>query len=226
MDLMTKFELRRALMDVIQSPSLRHELDRYLGDFCHQCRNRLNSLKLSIYLAKRQSNHRLNGAWKILESEYQALENQIDRIHTICRPPALTRVLLDLDLLIDDRRASWASLLDRSGSLVEFRRGGGDATVSYDVNQLGAALDALVTWRAEQGGRQTSVVIHWWVDTQDAHISWQEICPAEPELSAGHRSESSSWNLPLLIRVVAAHGGRVEVNETCGWRVLISWPRL
>ena len=219
------FELSRALLDLIRSLPLRHELDRQLGDFCHQCRNRLNSLKLSIYLAKRQSSNRLNGAWKLLEADYQTLEDQIDRVHKICRPPALARLVLDLDLLIDDRRPTWARLLCWPGRHIDFRREGTERKASYDVDQLGAALDSFVTWRAEQGGELNNVSIRWWVDETNAHISWHETGPLNLGQQASSVSKYSTWSLPLLVGVVGAHGGQLEIDETSGWKLSLCWPK-
>ena len=61
--LIEETRLSRQLMEFARDTTLRQEVYKRLGEYCHQCRNRLNSLKLSLYLVKRQSHDSL--AWQL-----------------------------------------------------------------------------------------------------------------------------------------------------------------
>ncbi len=217
-------DLSSCLMEIAQNPSLRRDLDQILGDFCHQCRNRLNSLKLSIYLAKRQALGPIHEAWRSLESDYYSLEAQLDRFQTICRPMGLSLVSIGLCLLFDDRWESWSKLLANRGSELEFVRPKLRSIARFDVNKLGAALDSMVAWRAEQGTLSRKMIVRWWVESGQAHILWIEPKVAEQVIRSPDDQLGSAWTLPILTRVLTEHGGSLSVDDREGWALSLSWP--
>lgn len=212
------------LMEIVQDPRLRGDVEHLFGDFCHQCRNRLNSLKLSIYLAKRQSAQTSTDAWKSLESDYQILEDQFKRVQTICRPLGLSPVTIALNLLFDDRRASWSNIMAAAGRKLEFQQPCDGTVARFDVDQLGAALDAMVAWRAEQGASAARTMLCWWVEAQQACVTWTET----ESLGAGTPTRPTRkdlvWTLPILTRIVTEHGGTLQVDEQAGWTMKLTWP--
>ena len=216
--------LTNQLLEIVRDSSLRRDLEQSLGDYCHQFRNRLNSLKLSIYLAKRQVAPIALTCWRFLETTYQLLEEQLGRVQLLCRPLELTPVLIDLTLLFQDRRTAWSQIMTASGRTLEFAQPDGKAVVRFDVNQLGQALDSLVVWRAEQGNQPTRTVIAWWVEFDQAHVTWTE----GPGVNLGQpitpRRIGSPGTIPILTRIINEHGGQVRVNQQAGWNLAISWP--
>ena len=211
------------LMEVVHDPALRHLLNEILGDFCHQCRNRLNSLKLCLYLARRQLKPDHCPAWLSLENDYRRIEDQLERIQTLCHPGALAPVVMALDLLFDDRRKSWSQTLVAVGCHLEFVQSTGGTLVSFDVQRMGAALDAVVQWRAEQG-RSTRTILRWWVDAQEAHVEWVEEPNLSPLQPLRHENQTFCWSIPILTRVVMDHGGTMRVDDRQGWSMRFSWP--
>lgn len=217
-------DLSRYLMEIAQNPQLRQDMEALLGDFSHQCRNRLNSLKLSLYLANRQAPGRINEAWRTLESDYQSLETQLNRVQMICGPMCLSLVKIGLCLLFEDRRESWSKLMADRGSELEFLRPESRSLAQFDVNQLGAALDAMVAWRARLGIVSPKTSVRWWVDSGQAHITWIEPKGGGPADCHQSDQQEFAWTLPTLTRVLSEHGGSLEVDERDGWALSLSWP--
>jgi len=217
-------DLSSVLMAIAQDPVLRHDLDQILGDYCHQCRNRLNSLKLSIYLVKRQSLGKIPEAWRSLESDYQTLEAQFERIQTICRPICLSLVTIGLNLLFEDRHESWSKIMAECGRELEIHQPDGRSVARFDVHHLGTALDAVVAWRAEQGSRVAKTCLRWWVEAGQAYVKWIEpLAPDQTDKPISFRPETA-WTLPTLTRVVAEHGGDLKIDDRNGWVLTLSWP--
>ena len=223
-DLPPDLDLHQSLLWIAQNPTLRKDLERVLGGYCHQGRNRLNSLKLSIYLAKRQAPGGDATVWQSVEQAYQIVETQIDRLQMVCRPMSLALVNIGLNLLFDDRSAGWSATLGEAGHHVVFQPPDGANLARFDVDKLGMALDALVAWRAEQGVSGTRILVKWWVHNREAQISWSEQRPTNAPDQLQIHPGSTAWTLPILIRVVTEHGGRLRVDEDSGWHLAISWP--
>lgn len=218
-----RLSLNTSLMEIATDPHLRQKVEQVLGDFCHQGRNRLNSLKLSLYLAKRQASESVMPIWLALEQKYQDLEVQIDRVQTVCRPIGLSLVTIDLNLLFEDRLQRWSEILRDHGQTLEFCRAPAPNLARFDVNKLGMALDSLVNWRAEQADPGNTVTVRWWANQNEAQIIWTETSqtelPAVPEANL-----LPAWSLPILSRVVAEHQGLLHLDEQNGWQLTIVWP--
>ncbi len=223
-DPLVETSLTSQLMEIVQNPRLRADLNQVLGDYCHQCRNRLNSLKLSLYLAKRQSPQGVTSAWMALESDYQSVEAQLAKVETLCRPLCLSPVTIGLNLLFEDRRASWSKVLAEAGRDLEFHQPEEQSVARFDVDRLGLALDAMVAWRAEQGSSTTQTLVRWWVECNQAHVSWVEHSSQDVPDSVRLPDQFCAWTLPLLTRIVTEHGGSVEVDDRVGWSLKMSWP--
>jgi hypothetical protein len=204
------------LLRIARDPDLRLKVYDQLREYCHQCRNRLNSLKLSIYLAMRQSPSPTADPWMEIERHYRELETRVEQIQLLCRPMALSRVTLGLDLLIEDRRAPWSGLMAEEDKALELIPPVARAVASFDVDRLGRVLDSVVAWRASDRSAARSARVRWWVEGGVAHIAWEEATPA--------RGEPPSWTLPLLARVALAHGGDYRIETDRGWRLEVAWP--
>lgn len=125
------------LLLVARDSGLRLEVYEHLREYCHQCRNRLNSLKLSLYLAMRQSSLPTSDPWAEIEQHYRDLESRVEQVQFLCRPLVLTRTTLGLDLLIADRREKWTRQMAEQGRGLELIPPKDRAVASFDVDTLG-----------------------------------------------------------------------------------------
>ena len=214
------------LLQIARDPDLRRMVYERLGEYCHQCRNRLNSLKLSLYLAMRNSSPNAPNLWGDINRHYQELERRVDRVQTLCRPLTLSRVTLGLDLLIDDRREAWGLAFSSKGRDLDFVAPAERATASFDVERLGQALDALVTWRTSDPSAAGRAKLRWWVEAGYAHVTWEESGTIVEATRRTAKVCEATWALPLIARVAMAHGGDFSLSEEKGWRLEISWPSL
>jgi hypothetical protein len=216
----TDGSLAQQLLEAARDPTLRHSVYLQLGEYCHLCRNRLNSLKLSLFLAMKHSNDGRLREWDLIETQYLELERVVDRVQTIFRPMTLTRVTIALDLFFEDRREEWTRLIAAGGGDLEWVRPRVRGMASFDVERMGHALDALVKWRAGALVPDRVARLRWWVEAGLAHISWEEtlFSPMTPS------DDETTWTLPLIARVVEAHGGEFRLTEAKTWRLDLSWP--
>jgi hypothetical protein len=212
------------LLRVARDSDLRGMVYDHLRDYCHLCRNRLNSLKLSIYLAMRQANSEAADPWIEIENHYRDLEARVEQVQFLCRPMVLSRVRLGLELLIDDRRTVWTRMMAEQGRGLELVPPAERAVASFDVEALGRALDSVVAWRASNDSGGRSARVRWWVGGGLAHVSWEE--PATPRRSKNlpPSEEAPAWTLPVLARVAQAHGGDYRIESDRGWRLEVAWP--
>jgi hypothetical protein len=212
--------LLRAVSDTRSVGSL-YEI---LGGFCHKCRNTLNCLKLSLYLAQRQASPDTFAMLRELEPHYRAVEQVFERLQLICRPMALAPVKLDLALLIEQHQRSWKEWMGTNHRRLELCSPEVPAVGEFDPNRLGQGLDALIAWRAEAGDPNTPARLDWRTEAQQFRIDWREQTTGALESAERDPEASTSLALPLLSRVVTAHGGRVELRTSDELRIGLSWP--
>jgi len=212
------------LLAIARNPILRHSVYERLGEYCHQCRNRLNSLKLSLYLARRGAVEGYAGTWDALDGHYLELELLIERVQVICRPMVLSRITVGLDLLIEDRRQEWTSILAGRGGDLSFIAPTDRALASLDIDRMILGLDALARWRSVAVAPGTTTRIRWWVDAGWAHLAWEEDPPRARFTLGTDPSPDRTWTLSLLARVAAEHDGELRLNDRLGWRLELTWP--
>ena len=85
-------------------------------------------------------------------------------------------------------------------------------------------LDALVAWRAGEGGLDRPVRLGWGTDGSHFHLEWSEPGSAIDGPLEGREGRSVSMALPLLARVVAAHDGSFVVSRRGGLVIRLAWP--
>jgi hypothetical protein len=231
--------LAEGLSRIVVDPGRIDALHKVLGPFCHQSRNILNSLKISLYLAHRKdaSEEGIAGSWDDVEARYRAVEGLYDRLQMMWRPVTLARVPMSLSLLLEDRRRAWVADFAAHGRVLRMRAAAKSDVGEYDPHWLGLALDAFVAWRASAASRGRDAALRWSTRSGKFHVEWQEP-PASrestregegtgvPVPAAGGSERFEPLALPFLIRVVAAHGGIVELIEPGGSHLRLSWPQV
>jgi hypothetical protein len=219
-------DLSLPLLRVATDPALRQAVYDHLGDYCHQCRNWLNSMKLSLYLARRNPSGVALDRWEAIEEHYAGLERLVERMQLLCRPMTLTRVQLGLDLLVAEHGAAWTRTLAEQGRELVFDPPSRRTVASFDPGVLGEALDGLVSWRGSEPSAGPSSRLGWSVEAGRAVVFWHEEPAGKPASEPRTRAclEASAWTLPLVARVVQAHGGEYRLETDSGWRLELTWP--
>lgn len=213
--------LTASMLRVASDPLQRARFYELLGDYCHQCRNTLNSLKLSLYLARRGLESDRPAPWTDLELGCRAVEEFIERLQWIIKPIAPALVRLPLTTLMDDYREAWSEAMSSRGRTLEWFPPDQAVAVAFDPFHLGKALDALVRWRAKEGPAGEPVRLQWGVEGDQAYLEL-----IEQRASNEHLPDSriESLALPVVARIAVAHGGTVSVDARDGLRVGLRWP--
>ena len=199
------------------------ELAQTLRVFFHDARNKLNSLKIGLYLARRGA-AATGPIWEELDQSYRGLEQLVDRLQTICRPTELSPTSGDLGNWLEDRRPCWAAKLGAAGRRLDCAPPTLPARGSFDPMRLIQGLDALVSWRADEGARGEPVFLSWGRAGDRFHVEWSEAGPRPDEPLEGRVGRSVSMALPLLAHIMTAHGGSLSVTRRGGLVVRIEWP--
>jgi hypothetical protein len=205
------------LWEIASDPARVEALHSLVGDFCHLLRNRLNSLQMSLYLARRDDTSEGPEVWDELEHQYKAAEGVVELFQTICRPMSLTPITIGLGLIVGEFSARWAPRFAAKG--VAFSAGSceADGPSWVDPSRVGQGLEALASWRLDQAEAGSGVHLRGSVSRGLSRIEWSE----SPAPAIARHGE-----LPLaaLARVASAHGGSMSQDDHDGWRLRLEWP--
>lgn len=212
------------LLKVVANAEQLDMLYKVLGEFNHLVRNRLNSLKLSLYLARREGPESLDETWAELQRRYRAVEDLVERVQTICRPMSLSPMHVGVGLLFEERQASWAKHFE-SRQVRFVLTSPKDRTIGhFDPIRLGQGLDALAAWRGLTAASNSLVQVEWAVAGEDVVVHWREPEVTRLPLADASEDGASCLALPLLARIIAAHGGRVDASLDDGLWFQFRWP--
>jgi hypothetical protein len=211
--------LTRALLPIAADAETLDRLYGLLGEFCHVLRNRLNCLKLGLYLAQRPD----AGPWALEETarHYQEVEQFVERLQAVCRPMRLTPVAVPLGEVLEERHGAWTEWLAARGRDLDWSPPQAEAPSSLDAGLLAYALDGLVAWRAESGRPGTPVRLAWRQAADSVRLTWEESDAGQDEPSP---DRAPSLALPLLARVASAHAGGLELPDGPGFRLTLRLP--
>ena len=185
---------------------------------------------MSLYLFRREARGAVPDCWGDLESIYHQVEHLFDHLQTIYRPMTLTTVRSPLDELLDHHAPKWRSWFEIEGPGPPARSPRLPVTGDFDPAQLGAGLDAMAAWRAATVDDGTLTRVAWCSRDGSIEVLWEEVpsddppVAIEPPMDPLAREGNSSSRpvdalaLPLLARIVAAHGGRLAVRPRPGPR--------
>lgn len=208
---------RETLCDVAADPERAAALHCVVSDFCHLLRNRLNSLQMSLYLARRADARDVPETWEELDREYRAVEAVVDLFQTVCRPMPLTPVSIELGLVLKEFETRWSSRFAGRGLTLTSGLEEAEGLSSFDPSRLTQSLDALACWRLDGAKSGTSVKIRGRVGQEKCEVEWSE---------SGAAPTGREGELPFaaLARVASVHGGGMTRDAGEGWRVCVEWP--
>jgi signal transduction histidine kinase len=229
--------LSSSLFQLVHEPEQLECLRSILSAFCHRCRNSLNGIKLSLYLFRREARGAVPDCWGDLEGIYQQIEQLLDHLQAIYRPMPVTVVESALAELISHHVPRWRSWYESRGRALELEPPGTEFRCEFDPAQLGAGLDAIARWRAESAGAGGLTRIAWRVVDGWVELRWGEFGGPEggepPEAPSARGCAErvppsrpvDALALPLLARIVAAHGGRLCCDGGPGFGFTLRWPQ-
>lgn len=222
------------LARIAADPNRVEALHQILGLYSHQARNKLHGMKLSLYLAGRDSSPECHALWTAVERRYQVVEGFFDRLQQLWRGSPLTLVCLPIRLLVEERRGAWSESLLVTGRGLVIEAPATDVRCPFDPSRLGQALDDLVRWRTRVGDEETDLRLAWGVVDGRIQLRWDEprrqparsIHPKSPPSSVNPLEHEASdlFAAPLLCRTIALHGGRLDACDAVPWRLAVSWP--
>jgi hypothetical protein len=222
--------LFRIVQDERKIKQLRHEL----GNFSHRCRNVLSGMKMSLYLLRRQVPGSLPGWWENIEQNYRGIEQLLDELQSIYRPMPLTLVRAPFRSLVRDRESSWRDWFARGRVALEISPPAEEIAGDLDPMCLRMGCDAFLGWRAAALQPGHVGRLFWQTADDWLHACWQESpgVARAPETVLDSLAKDRStqptgrWMLalPLLARVVKAHGGSVQWTRFPAFEVRFGWP--
>jgi hypothetical protein len=227
--------LSSSMLSVLNNQERIDCLRRMLSGFSHRYRNLLNGIKMSLYLFRREVKGSVPTYWNELERTYQDIERLIDHLQTIYRPMNVSMVRSPLGPLIADLTPRWQSWLQAQGRMLELDPPGQDLPGDFDPMQMGSGLDALVAWRAETGDPRWQPRLSWRMTDGFFEVRWDDAWVKSLATPLNGRAGPSPCSdasrrvdclvLPLLARIVAAHGGRLDSTREPSLRLRLRWPR-
>jgi hypothetical protein len=229
--------LSSSLLQIVHDPERVDRLREALSGFCHQSRNSLNGIKMSLYLFRREARGPIPECWDDVETIYQEVVSLFDRLQTIYRPITLTMVRSPLDMLIHHHILRWRSSFEARGLAIRVDAPDTEVPADFDPAQLGLGLDAIAAWRAEVCAAGTLTRIAWTARDGTIELCWEEVVPHHPSHSPGNalgfvprarntaRRRVDLLELPLLARIIAAHGGRIDRTGGTAFQLRLRWPQ-
>ncbi len=216
--------LTGSLLRIADDPARIEAVHRLLKPFCHRARNRLNSIKLSLYLTRRLVSAADRDSWDAIEARYRAVEQYLDQYQTFFLPLSINPIEAPLDAFLAEHRDGWSSRLADRGWSIEVRSPSRPVVGRFDPSRLGQGLDALSASRADSCEAPARIVVAVDRVGDRLELNWDE-APVE---SAGRprttRARGTGLAIPQLARVVVAHGGSLRLNEGSNLALRLSWP--
>ncbi len=229
--------LSSSLLQIVHDPVRVDRLRNALSGFCHRSRNSLNGIKLSLYLFRREAQGEVPESWDDLEKIYHQIIQLFDHLQAIYRPMAIAMVRSRLDELIEHHAPKWRSWYESRGLALQLNAPGAEVSGDFDPGQLGLGLDAVAAWRVESCAPGTLTRIAWATREGAIEVDWEEVVadprpdPVDRTGRCGPRGENRApsrvdlLELPLLARIIAEHGGRLDRDRGPGLRFRLRWPQ-
>lgn len=227
-ELMAAPEFSRLLLELHDQPDALATLRRFLDRYLHRARNRLNTIRLGLYMARRNLG-RDHESIREIERSYEQVQRFLEHFQRFMLPIELSPVEGSLGQFLQDRVQAHCRRSTGSDPIrpeFEVRWDGLDHPRRFDPNRLGSALDEYLLAVAAARPRNRSIGFH--VAEQDAelHVAAFEstgapLAPSPPEAA---RLSPCNLAMPWLARMFAAHGARFESCPSNKLLWLARWP--
>jgi signal transduction histidine kinase len=202
-----------------------------VAGFAHEVRNPLSTIGLNLQLIREDfadadspRDKRTHKRLSVVEAEVKRLQEIVEEFLRFARMPAVQPVPADLNALLQAVVDFSAPELRDRGISLRFFPGGAVGTPAIDAAQVRAAVINLVRNAADASTAGDEIIVTSRRD-QDT-VSVQVIdagAGMSPEVQAkifqpyfSTKKAGTGLGLPMVQRVVAAHGGQVEVRSEAG----------
>ena len=217
-------DLDAALLRIVSDPGRLGSFYEIMGGYCHKARNHLNSISLSLYLARKAPPCEDSPCWAEVAERYRAVEALFDRLQNVCRPMPLSRLRVPLGALLGEKRPGWAEQLAGRGIALEIAGPEHPVPVNVDMMRLTHALDALIGERARGARPGTTLRLDWRAEPRRVILEFTESPPERPAAAAPGDEGPLSLAIPLLARVAAEHGGGLDAGRFDPLRLRLHIP--
>lgn len=215
--------LSSSLLPLVSDEERVQSFKDLVATFVHRTRNLLNGIKMCLYILRRRSSPERARDWAELERVYSAVETLLDRLQMIYKSQCSRTIRCPLGQLIKDRLPTWRRVLSRRGLALDVDAPAEETPSDFDPSAFTTGLDAFVSWRAEVAPAGSRVLIGWRIDGDDLELWWKEDEPASDDLPVNLGVDTLA--LPLLARITALHGGRLEERRNPELSLSLRWPR-
>ncbi len=208
---------RESLQQIAADPDRVAALHGLVGEFCHLLRNRLNSLQVSMYLARHEKPDLEPRVWEELNHHYREAEGVVELFQTVVRPMSLSRISIEPDIILHEFAARWTARFLERGVILATDLPPANGPSWVDPSKIAQGLDALAAWRVNRVEAGSRITIGAWVGKGRSRIEWSE--PTIPS-----REVEGELPLAALAKITSAHGGLMTRDVTDGWRIVLEWP--
>jgi hypothetical protein len=230
----TEEELTCALLRFVQDEGHTQQLREGLSAYSHRCRNLLSGMKMSLHFVRRGSSQPLPRRWVEVEQTYGSIEQLFDRLQAIYRPMKLTSIRAPFSSLVEDRQRSWRETLGVGGGNLEILPPKQENVGEFDPMHLSMGFDAFMSWRGSVLSPDRTGLLSWRTIDDQFEVTWREVENSTSRSDAfeepSHSRETSGSSLihslaiPLLARVMTAHGGVMNWSRESFFIVELRWP--
>lgn len=240
--LATEFNLMAEQLSQIQLQLRRVEhldtLAKFSSVVAHEIRNPLNAMQINLHLLRERIGEEEQEYLDVISGEILRLENLVREFQTISRPPALSPIRTDMNILLDDivhlqrgtASAQGVELitdLESGLPMVEVDRNRiTQALLNIILNALQAMPDGgtLLVRTRKNEERGTGWILIEVTDTGEGIP--EEDLPSVFDFYFTSRDSGSGLGLSIAHRIVFEHGGQINLksNPGEGTTILITLP--
>lgn len=219
-------DLSLLLLNQLSFPRSLEVLQRFLDRYLHRARNRLNTIRLALYMARR-SLGRDHADLAPMEAAYEDLQKFLEHFQRFTLPLELTLVEGPLERFLSTQVAEFQSrcMLDRERlPYIELDPDPRVRPRKFDPNRLGPALLEYLQSVAADPMRSDSIRLRTEHRGPDLIVTTSSESTSEPPPVPDQPTLASKLAIPWLARVVTAHGADFAYHPEPGIEWRIRWP--
>ncbi len=214
-------DLLQLLIEIHDKPTTLEVLQRFLDRYLHQARNRLNTIRLALYMARRNLGRDASSLTP-METAYHELQHFLESFQRFSLPIELTPVQGSLERFLGERveeHNAHRDVLVHPTPQVLFTCNPSERRRSFDPNRLGPAFLEYLTFKVTATPRLDSLVIEAEDRGKSLHLSATEVF-----VGSSNAHSEPNLSLPWFARVVSAHGATFEHRPGNDLAWCVNWP--